>query len=73
MKKLIEIRNEADERACDLVEEDDGALRYYMKCSDNKGHSKTVIVNMSDVVYPAIKRMSRQERQRVMRLCSYHS
>ncbi len=68
MKQLIEIRNGEMERACDLVEEEDGSLRYYMKCSDNKGHSKTVIINVSDVIVPALKRMSTYDRQLILQM-----
>lgn len=62
MRKLVEIRNDKNVRACDLVREDDDSLCYHMKCRDNKGNTKAVIINVSDVIYPAIVHMTERER-----------
>lgn len=43
LRKLIEIRNDKNVRACDLVREDDDSLCYHMKCRDNKGNTRLTI------------------------------
>lgn len=62
MRKIVEIRNDEDDRVCDLVREDDGALCYHMKLRDKNGHARTAIINVSDIVYPAWRNMSNGER-----------
>lgn len=68
MRKLVEIRNAVDERACDLVREEDGSLCYYMKYRDKNGHAKDVVITVSDMIYPTVKHMTERERLYAMKL-----
>jgi len=72
MVKLEEIRNEADVRACDLFEDDNGVLWYQIKWRDNRGKTKPVYIKVSDMIYPALKHMTSSERQRFLRLEAYN-
>lgn len=62
MRKLVEVRNAADDRACDLVREDDDSLCFHMKSRDKSGHGKEIVIAVSDVIYPAWKHMTESER-----------
>lgn len=66
MKKLIEIRNATDDRVCDLMREDDNSLYYCMKYRDKRGHSKEVVITVSDLIYSAWKYMTDQERNIIL-------
>lgn len=74
MRKLVEVKNATDDRACDLVREDDNSLCYHMKYRDKRGHSKDVVIAVSDLIYPAWIHMTERERRIALRqLSSYHA
>ncbi len=74
MRKLVEVKNATDDRACDLVREDDDSLCYHMKYRDKSGHAKDVVIAVSDMIYPAWVHMTERERRNTMkRLSSYHA
>ena len=73
MKKILEVKNATDDRACDLVREDDDSLCYHMKYRDKHGHAKDVVIAVSDLIYPAWVHMTERERKSTLRrLSSYH-
>lgn len=63
MRKLVEIRNADGDRVCDFVREEDNSLCYHVKCSDRKGHAKVLVINISDLIYPALLNMTETERR----------
>lgn len=67
MRKLVEVKNATDDRACDLVREDDDSLCYHMKYRDKSGHAKDVVIAVSDMIYPAWKHMTERERRNTLR------
>lgn len=74
MRKLIEVKNSDRERACDLVRESDNSLCYHMKYRDKHGYAKDVVINVSDVIYPAWIYMTERERRMMIdRLMSYQT
>ncbi|WP_029200909.1 hypothetical protein [Oribacterium sp. NK2B42] len=73
MRKILEVKNATDDRACDLVREDDDSLCYHMKYRDKHGHAKDVVIAVSDLIYPAWVHMTERERKSTLRrLSSYH-
>ena len=50
MRKLIDVKNESQEKAFELYSELD-ALYLSVKCSDHKHHHKVVVIKVSDVLY----------------------
>lgn len=50
MRKLIDVKNEAQEKAFELQSDPD-ALYLSVKCSDHKHHHKVVVIKVSDVLY----------------------
>ena len=73
MRKILEVKNATDDRACDLVREDDDSLCYHMKYRDKHGHAKDVVIAVSDLIYPAWVHLTERERKSTLRrLSSYH-
>lgn len=62
MRKLVDIRNSWDDRACDLIREENDVLCYHMKYRDKSGHAKDVVITISDMLYPAWVHMTEKER-----------
>ena len=54
MRKLVDVRNEDQEKAFELHSHSDG-LYLSVKCSDNKHHYKVVFIRVSDMIYQIIK------------------
>ena len=69
MGKLVDIRNDRQEKAFELHSETD-ALYFNVKCSDNKNHSRIVSIKVSDVVYQIAKVVSPEQWQSVCRKAS---
>lgn len=67
MGKIAEIRNEDQDRICDLLREPD-ALYLSVKCSSKKGHSKVLKIKLSDVLYQLGKNMTKAERMEAWQL-----
>ncbi|MBQ8951397.1 MAG: hypothetical protein IJ065_09660 [Eubacterium sp.] len=63
MIKVLEIKNEADDRACDLVRADDDSLCYQMKLHYKGGRSKTVMIPANDMIYITWEQMTESERR----------
>lgn len=68
MRKLVVVRNSREDRACDLIREEDDALCYHMKYRDKKGHAKDVVITVSDMLYPAWVHMTEKERLQTIRM-----
>ena len=51
MHKLIDVKNAEQEKAFELHGDPD-ALYLNVKCSDNKHHSRIVVIKVSDALYP---------------------
>ncbi len=54
MRKLVDVRNEDQEKVFELHSNPDG-LYLSVKCSDNKHHHKVVFIRVSDMIYQIIK------------------
>lgn len=61
MKKIGEIR-QGKNKACELVRTEDDTLCYYFHFRDRKGRAKNIIINVSDVIYPAWIQMTEKEK-----------
>ena len=54
MRKLIDVKNAEQEKAFELHGNPD-ALYLSVKCSDNKHHSRIVVIKVSDALYQIAK------------------
>lgn len=67
MGKIAEIKNCNQDRTFDLIREPD-ALYLSVKCSDNKGHSKILMIKVSDVLYQIWRKMTGKEKREACRM-----
>lgn len=63
MGKIMEIKNDKQQRAFDLLREPD-ALYLEVKCSHSKDHSKIVRIKLSDVLYQVWRKMNEKEKEK---------
>lgn len=60
MGKLIDVRNEEQEKAFERHSEPD-ALYLYVKCSNNKHYSRIIRIKVSDLLYQIAKTVGSEQ------------